>query len=83
MGYTTHADCDLIGLGVSAISHIGDSFSWIWNVCFTIFFSLETKAYLKACLKCKMNRFYVADLSGTVEIKSGNRRQALRLPLSE
>ena len=27
MGYTTHAACDLIGLGVSAISHIGDSFS--------------------------------------------------------
>jgi len=27
MGYTTHVDCDLIGLGVSAISHIGDSFS--------------------------------------------------------
>jgi oxygen-independent coproporphyrinogen III oxidase len=27
MGYMTHADCDLIGLGVSAISHIGDSFS--------------------------------------------------------
>jgi oxygen-independent coproporphyrinogen-3 oxidase len=27
MGYTTHADCDLIGLGVSAISHIGESFS--------------------------------------------------------
>ena len=27
MGYTTHADCDLIGLGVSAISHIGDSYS--------------------------------------------------------
>ena len=27
MGYTTHADCDLIGLGVSAISHIGRSFS--------------------------------------------------------
>jgi oxygen-independent coproporphyrinogen-3 oxidase len=27
MGYTTHSDCDLIGLGVSAISHIGDSFS--------------------------------------------------------
>jgi oxygen-independent coproporphyrinogen-3 oxidase len=27
MGYTTHADCDLIGLGVSSISHIGDSFS--------------------------------------------------------
>lgn len=27
MGYTTHADCDLIGLGVSAISHIGASFS--------------------------------------------------------
>jgi len=27
MGYTIHADCDLIGLGVSAISHIGDSFS--------------------------------------------------------
>jgi oxygen-independent coproporphyrinogen-3 oxidase len=27
MGYTTHADCDLIGVGVSAISHIGDSFS--------------------------------------------------------
>jgi oxygen-independent coproporphyrinogen III oxidase len=27
MGYTTHAGCDLIGLGVSAISHVGDSFS--------------------------------------------------------
>lgn len=27
MGYTTHADCDLIGFGVSAISHIGNSFS--------------------------------------------------------
>jgi oxygen-independent coproporphyrinogen-3 oxidase len=27
MGYTTHAPCDLIGLGVSAISHVGDSFS--------------------------------------------------------
>jgi oxygen-independent coproporphyrinogen-3 oxidase len=27
MGYTTHAECDLIGVGVSAISHIGDSFS--------------------------------------------------------
>jgi oxygen-independent coproporphyrinogen III oxidase len=27
MGYTTHASCDLLGVGVSAISHIGDSFS--------------------------------------------------------
>lgn len=27
MGYTTHADCDLIGLGMSSISHVGDSFS--------------------------------------------------------
>ena len=27
MGYTTHAESDLIGLGVSAISHIGDSYS--------------------------------------------------------
>ncbi len=27
MGYTTHADSDLIGMGVSAISHIGDTFS--------------------------------------------------------
>jgi oxygen-independent coproporphyrinogen-3 oxidase len=27
MGYTTHAGCDLIGLGLSAISHFGDSFS--------------------------------------------------------
>jgi oxygen-independent coproporphyrinogen III oxidase len=27
MGYTTHAASDLIGLGVSAISHIGDCFS--------------------------------------------------------
>lgn len=27
MGYTTHADSDLIGLGVSAISNIGESFS--------------------------------------------------------
>jgi oxygen-independent coproporphyrinogen-3 oxidase len=27
MGYTTHADSDLIGLGVSAISHVGDSYS--------------------------------------------------------
>jgi len=27
MGYTTHANCDLVGIGVSAISHIGNSFS--------------------------------------------------------
>lgn len=27
MGYTTHADCDLLGLGMSAISHIGSSLS--------------------------------------------------------
>jgi oxygen-independent coproporphyrinogen-3 oxidase len=27
MGYTTHADCDLVGLGVSAISQIDDSYS--------------------------------------------------------
>ena len=27
MGYTTHADSDLIGFGVSSISHIGESFS--------------------------------------------------------
>ncbi len=27
MGYTTHADTDLIGFGVSAISHIGDTYS--------------------------------------------------------
>jgi len=27
MGYTTHADCDLIGLGVSSISHVGDTYS--------------------------------------------------------
>jgi oxygen-independent coproporphyrinogen III oxidase len=27
MGYTTHADSDLVGLGVSSISHIGESFS--------------------------------------------------------
>jgi oxygen-independent coproporphyrinogen-3 oxidase len=27
MGYTTHARCDLVGLGMSAISHVGDSFS--------------------------------------------------------
>jgi oxygen-independent coproporphyrinogen-3 oxidase len=27
MGYTTHANCDLIGVGMSAISHIGESFS--------------------------------------------------------
>lgn len=27
MGYTTHADCDLLGLGMSAISSIGESFS--------------------------------------------------------
>ncbi|MHC9086770.1 oxygen-independent coproporphyrinogen III oxidase [Luteimonas sp. RIT-PG2_3] len=27
MGYTTHADTDLVGLGVSAISHVGDSFT--------------------------------------------------------
>lgn len=27
MGYTTHADSDLVGFGVSAISHIGDSYS--------------------------------------------------------
>jgi oxygen-independent coproporphyrinogen-3 oxidase len=27
MGYTTHADTDLVGVGVSAISHVGDSYS--------------------------------------------------------
>lgn len=27
MGYTTHAESDLVGLGVSAISHVGPSFS--------------------------------------------------------
>src|SRR5690606_3884055 len=27
MGYTTHAETDLIGMGVSSISHVGDSFS--------------------------------------------------------
>jgi oxygen-independent coproporphyrinogen-3 oxidase len=27
MGYTTHAECDLIGLGVSSISRIGESYS--------------------------------------------------------
>ncbi len=27
MGYTTHADSDLIGLGVSSISHVGETFS--------------------------------------------------------
>jgi oxygen-independent coproporphyrinogen-3 oxidase len=27
MGYTTHTGCDLIGLGVSAVSHVGESFS--------------------------------------------------------
>ena len=27
MGYTTHANCDLLGFGMSEISHIGDSFS--------------------------------------------------------
>lgn len=27
MGYTTHAQTDLVGLGVSSISHIGDTFS--------------------------------------------------------
>jgi oxygen-independent coproporphyrinogen-3 oxidase len=27
MGYTTHADSDLVGIGVSAISHVGASFS--------------------------------------------------------
>jgi len=27
MGYTTHADTDLLGLGVSAISHVGDSYA--------------------------------------------------------
>ena len=26
-GYSTHRSCDLVGLGVSSISHIGDSFS--------------------------------------------------------
>ena len=27
MGYTTHADCDLVGVGVSSISHVGDTYS--------------------------------------------------------
>ena len=31
MGYTTHADCDLVGLGVSAISRVGNSYSQNWR----------------------------------------------------
>ena len=31
MGYTTHANCDLLGLGVSAISHVGDSLGQNWR----------------------------------------------------
>lgn len=27
MGYTTHAECDLVGIGMSAISRVGDAFS--------------------------------------------------------
>src|SRR5207237_559788 len=27
MGYTTHAGCDLLGFGVSSISHLGNSYS--------------------------------------------------------
>jgi oxygen-independent coproporphyrinogen III oxidase len=27
LGYTTHADCDLIGFGANALSHVGDSVS--------------------------------------------------------
>jgi oxygen-independent coproporphyrinogen-3 oxidase len=27
LGYTVHSDCDIVGLGVGAISHIGDCFS--------------------------------------------------------
>ncbi len=27
MGYTTHAECDLVGFGLSAISRVGDSYS--------------------------------------------------------
>ena len=27
MGYTTHAGCDLLGFGLSAVSHLGDSYS--------------------------------------------------------
>jgi len=26
-GYSTHGDCDLIGLGVSAIGHIGNAYA--------------------------------------------------------
>lgn len=31
MGYTTHAECDLVGFGLSAISRIGDSYSQNWR----------------------------------------------------
>ena len=31
MGYTTHAECDLVGLGLSAVSRIGDSYSQNWR----------------------------------------------------
>jgi oxygen-independent coproporphyrinogen-3 oxidase len=31
MGYTTHAECDLVGLGLSSISRIGDSYSQNWR----------------------------------------------------
>lgn len=30
-GYSTHGDCDIIGLGVSAISRIGDTYSQNWR----------------------------------------------------
>ncbi|MCT6986035.1 oxygen-independent coproporphyrinogen III oxidase, partial [Salmonella enterica subsp. enterica serovar Senftenberg] len=26
-GYSTHGDCDIVGLGVSAISRVGDTYS--------------------------------------------------------
>ena len=31
MGYTTHAECDLVGFGLSAISRIGESYSQNWR----------------------------------------------------
>jgi coproporphyrinogen III oxidase-like Fe-S oxidoreductase len=42
MGYTAHAGCDLLGLGVSAISHLG-------NCCASQLVELETDRLVWVC----------------------------------
>ena len=87
MGYTTHADSDLIGLGVSAISHIGDSFSQnprdlpSWQIaideaacrCFAGCSWTRTTCLVRTCP--------TVDVSGRVPVAALERRYAIDLTI--